>query len=485
MKWYEALKQSTFSLLTVPPARVAEEEEDIRHHAVVIDHNGRAVPIVTGDIPLWSSQPDIHTYHRPPLTPAEYEEYLEEMMKRVARHIDNEEGEEGRKGVVLIVHGGNESAKKTLKLSIELWPKILATGWYPIFVNCNSSMASAYFEQLLRIRSGRYTLWALLSAPLFLLADVLSALARIPISSLSQLRMAVRRSRCFSFRTAKRWDRFKPPPNINVWLGRRERKRCFLRWLWMQIRFPIQMLVSATLIGFVVPRAWQNLTRRNRAMFRSPPEFDSHLSKDVPLGTEFVPATGALAVLLAKLEKTLAAHPAKVRLIAHSMGSMITNQVAKHSPLLPYESIVYMAPACSVREFTEAVMPVIRCGNGGAEVYVLTLHPLIEVEQEDVGGFAPVGSVLEWLEGFLEPPSTNLDRTLGKWDNTLRTLHIFDDDVRPFIHIKGFPYKGHLPKEERKPCRHVDFNDADLEFWRKPFWLPEEGWEAPNSPSAR
>jgi pimeloyl-ACP methyl ester carboxylesterase len=266
------------------------------------------------------------------------------------------------------------------------------------------------------------------------------------------------------------------PPNIDVMPGEMACKELWYRRLWMGVTAPWQALVVSTLFNMVVPRAWQNLLRRTEAMFRTPREFDPKVETEgyvPPVGSKYSPQEGALAKFLHALGKTIVDHPSlgiELDVIAHSMGAMIVNEIVRTAPDLPYRNLVYMAPACSIRRFAEAVTPILgdQVRTPPVHAWVLTLNPKVEALQEDWGRLlTPIGSVLEWLEGFLTPPSSYLDRFLGKWDNALSSLHIFEDAVRPRLHVKGFPYD---PRKRVMPWRHVQFNDKHTQFWRKRYW---------------
>jgi hypothetical protein len=61
-----------------------------------------------------------------------------------------------------------------------------------------------------------------------------------------------------------------------------------------------------------------------------------------------------------------------------------------------------------------------------------------------------------------------MDRVLGRWDNALHTLHIYENAVRHHLTFKRFLYH----RNPKKPCKHVDFLRPDLEppFWSSDFW---------------
>ena len=472
---YERFKYRVASRLTVPPISV--EDDSIKRHSIVINHLGLAVPILEGKIPIRHKETTEYSYfprNRRQLTDVAYREYLKEMMANLVEMVSNwPANAKPFKGVAIVIHGGNETPAKTVLPSARMVPEMIKDGYYPIFIHWNSWILGAYIEQLFCIRSGWYRRYAHVTGFFGLAGDIVTSLARIVPSTVAQWMLARKRRPGYVFPTIAGLDRFAPsPPNIAVKLVDYDGKEPLLRRLSMLARLPVQILVSTPAVNIVVPRAWQNLLRRTKAMFRTPREFDPNMKTEgykQPDGSTYSPREGAMAMFLTELGKTIDDHPQldiKVDIISHSMGAMIANEVILTSPDLPYRDLVFMAPACSVRKFAEIVSPLIRRRLPEVHAHELTLHPKLEAVQSDLWGYSPVGSVLEWLEGFLTPPNTYLDRFLGKWDNVLRTLHIFGDDVRPNIHIKAFPYD---PKNRKKPYRHVHFNDEDIGFWKEEF----------------
>jgi pimeloyl-ACP methyl ester carboxylesterase len=481
--FWKLLEKSTgwlVSWFVVPPMLVEPGEEPVRQHVIVIDHAGMAVPI--------HSRPsvrvrDLISRARRPMTDVQYRDYLTAMMENLRECRDQGQC----RGVVIIISGGNEMMHKMLKNSIDLYQRIKGDGYYPIFINWDSNLKRAYTEQLFRIRSGQYAPWwrVLVTLPFYFTGDLLKSIAHLIPSIVLQVYLLCRSLRWYRDPTTKRLNRFQPaPPNIEVTMGRWQPGFSPEEAIKLIPAFFFQALLVLPFVGLGVPRAWENLRRRTRAMFRAPREFDPKLAPDkqyeMPNGSEHTSREGAMAVFLEELAKTLSAYPRmKVRLIAHSMGSMVANEVLYYRDTLPYESIVYMAPACSVRDFARAVIPIVSDEARSADTHVLTLHPRVEAGQRDLEGWLG-GSVLEWLEGILTPPHTYLDRMLGKWDNVLRTLHVFEPAARPRIHIKGFSYDG---KNRKKPYKHVHFNDPDVPFWTEDFWKPDQLQHSPSQPT--
>jgi hypothetical protein len=450
---------------------------DIRDHVILVNNVGMPVRVkVVKTIP-WIAHCWLGRFVRwlelLPRQDHEQREY-EECLGRMMNNIKG-----GRKKVAIIVHGGLKSPHRTLAASARILAAI-DDEYYPIFIIWDSWL-SALPEQLLLVRSGHYSPWGPITAPLLLLFVYLPiGIALIPLTLISQLRSLYVGGRLspdpatrFTRRASKFNNSVQVPPvtyepgNLLSW---RTPLR-FLRWLG---QFPIRLVVAVGL-NALAPPTWQNLHRRARAMFRAPQEFESLVAgpQAVPRGSDFHPAQGAVAVLAEHLIAAIGTssdQPIEVTLIAHSMGAMITNEFMKYAgDRLSYANIVYMAPACSVRDFADAVVPVLQ-RDENAHAYVLTLHPKVEVNDKTGYGLLPRGSVLEWLERFLDPPSAHLDRMLGKFENVMRALHIFPRDVRERIRIKAFSFNANSPT---KPFKHVHFNDPDLRppFWSAQFWV--------------
>ena len=397
------------------------------------------------------------------MTRSQYRRHLKAMMTKLRKWWRGRQDHAERKGVVIFIHGGNTSPRKALNSSVKLYRKILEDGYYPIFICWDSNLRRAYTEQLLRIRSGLYGRRTYIDSSYFLLADIVgSAMRWIPTCDflIQTLKRSSRWTKCA---TEVDPGRFQGP---TITQGTWKPGLSWRRGAQIAVGAGIQAMVVLPWIGIYVPRAWENLLRRTRAMFRAPSEFDAALAHGHPMPDEskYSPCEGAMARFLDELAETTLADNIPVTLIAHSMGAMIANDVLEYKTGLPYESLVYMAPACSVRDFAQAVGPVLRGRKTNA--YVLTLHPKVEAGGEWHGWIA--GSVLEWLEGTLTPPNAYMDRALGKWDNALRTCHVYDQNIRQQIHIKSFSYDG---RARKKPFEHDHFHHADVRFWDPAFWV--------------
>lgn len=247
----------------VPPVLVDRRDEDIRHHAIVIGSAGYPLKIRLRSTraPLWRLLRDRRMEDR------EYATYLSGMMEHLRRRY-----EDGtcRKGVLIVIHGGNEAPRKTVNLTCELYDRIEHDGYYPVFINWDASLWRSYVQQLTRIRSGVYSDWAWIWAPFYLEADILRGIVLLPPALWLYVRLLWQSRKGYRYGTTQNLEKF-PTPHLKqegTWPG--GLTVSVARFI---VTIPIQLVVLF-LTGAGVPRAWENLLRRTRAMFRAPREFE-------------------------------------------------------------------------------------------------------------------------------------------------------------------------------------------------------------------
>jgi hypothetical protein len=209
------------------------------------------------------------------------------------------------------------------------------------------------------------------------------------------------------------------------------------------------------------------------------------------IATSHIKPDGGLSVFLRRLQQVIA-DPAnggrdawEITLVGHSMGTIVLNQMVREFGMeptsavegsapparaaLPFNRIVYMAGAATVRDYQDSVLPYLR-QNRDARMYHLILHPRAEIrERFDPGipylDLPPRGSLLVWVDEFLSTPETPLDRTVGRYENLLPAVHNTPDEVRGRVHIKAFGVGSGV----RGPQEHGDFT-THLKFWKSECW---------------
>jgi hypothetical protein len=260
--------------------------------------------------------------------------------------------------------------------------------------------------------------------------------------------------------------------------------------------------LSQPAIDWLGTPAWQNMSRRTLTVFDGDwagnvdvdPTLLSRREMLAAAATDFS-LFGALELFRVEFEKVVANHAAAsgpatrsdstmyhVTLVGHSMGTMVLNEWLRRDLLenrnLAYVNIVYMAAACSVRDFGRTVVPYL-LQHQQTQFYNLMLHPLADLrERGRMYDLPPRGSLLVWLDSFLADPQTPLDRTLGRWDNIVSLLQVMPGSVRGQITMKAFalaPSDNQTVQAKQLnygPQEHGQFRGQP--YWCKEFWSSEK-----------
>ena len=224
-------------------------------------------------------------------------------------------------------------------------------------------------------------------------------------------------------------------------------------------RATLYAIATAPLIDGPTKSSWEEMSRRTKTLFDREVDFDS--------ASPEIHRSGEIAVFLRELQIFLAAHSPsswQVTLIGHSMGAIVTNQIVRQFPQIHFDNLVYMAAACSIRDYEDSVFPYLRrqriqpTAMKKTMVYHLTLHEGAErANMFPISSPIPLmpGSLLVWIDSFLTNPATPEDRTLGRYANFFRAFHNTDhgpgDDLRPQIRFKSFDWGARVSTPIPRP----------------------------------
>jgi hypothetical protein len=399
------------------------------------------------------------------------------------------------------VHGGlngdNASLRRAADTLVRIDRERGADWYYPFFLTWPSGGLDSVGEHLTRLRFGSH--WpgwlAWPTAPLVAAYDLLQGAARSPATLLSMVTNDAQAAAEVAFgktflptwaRARERGSVVAHPPvsepvhrancaeGFRVHLGAYSRGFWAHAWLTTRyvILFPIKAVTTTLFVDGVGKDAWRVMLHRAANTLRPTAEFENDVLDSSPRRDERAdlraPATGAFASFFEKLDKFVSEATGRdsavcweITLIGHSMGAIIINDALQLHPQLPVRNIVYMAPACSISEAEEALVPYLQ-RHARTELFVLTLHPLADAGEVVSWDLPARGSLLEWIDQWFQSPDHPLDRRLGKWNNALGALHVFAP-VRERVTLKGFALNG-----DSLPQKHGDFNDCP--FWRREFW---------------
>lgn len=436
------------------------EERDLKLHSVFVDKFGHPIslPVSTPGSQLRESGRTMNS--------AEYDAYLREMMDAIRATPGQP--------ILLYAHGGLTTLQGSRDEGVELLERI--DGYYPIFLNWHSSLPTTLWEHVWWVRQGQRQWWAPVTSPVIVASDLLSTVGGAFGTWANQISdgiapvvdpVPVHDS---TYRALRK--QFDQADQIRVSRGDVNLRSWWLRVPPAVLLSPARMVFAPFLAGFGSP-AWSNMLRRIDLLFRAEDELVLARQQTMQGNGNFVPATGAVSILLDSLAAVLAESPGrKVVLLGHSMGAIVMDKTLERYPDLPVSDIVYMAPANAVSDLQSGVIPYL-VGHDSTRFYVLTLHERAEQREKAFGtDLLPGGSLLEWLDDYLVTPHNRMDRRLGKWKNAIEHHYIYPTEVRDRVYIKGFGIGDATVTAGNKPTRHGHFNDPDVPFWTREFWEP-------------
>jgi hypothetical protein len=164
--------------------------------------------------------------------------------------------------------------------------------------------------------------------------------------------------------------------------------------------------------------------------------------------------------------------------VGHSAGTIIINEAIRRFGLpkaqkqvLPFNTIVYMAAASSLRDVQNSVYPYLQ-NHPSTEFYQLMLHEKAE-EGETVWqpfDLPPRGSLLVWIDNFLSNPLTHKERTAGKYRNFFGDYHSIPENIRNQIYLRIFSQGEKV--HSGNPQKHGEFTHR-FRFWDAKCWATD------------
>jgi hypothetical protein len=450
-----------------------------------------------------------------------YDEHLTGIIAGIKKFSD----ETGKRKIMLYIHGGMNSQLESLERMVEPFDedknRIALTkeeGYYPIFINWNSSLWSSYFEHLFWIRQGKRWSWhtGLLSSLIIFPVDLIRSFVRAPLVWVMQLYNDgksipadiypptlsdkisaelicryygdkskgcpdevefVKPPKCFIIykedaTRGKRPERRKPTPDsfpIHVGEDKRECKEMVFHFWTYFLTLPFKLAISP-ILDTLGTSAWENMSRRTHLLFHTEEEMtgvltqrdsDKHALSDIP-------ASGGVSKLMERLirEKEQDNRPWEIVLVGHSMGTIVVNEIIRsYGSKLPITDIIYIAAASSIADYEISVFPYLQTHKVNA--YHFMLHPQTERRERQFPDLAPRGSLLEWLDHFLADPPTVLDRTVGRYHNFMPAIHDTPADIRSRIHLRV--YSAGRAVRKNNPESHHEISDR-FKYWRPACW---------------
>jgi hypothetical protein len=440
----------------------------------------------------------------------QWDAYLE----RIVEGIESSPSDGGRRRIAIFIHGGLNTRGGAIRRANELCDRMADDGWYGIFVNWRSSLFGSYCDHLLFVRQGDdWGWWGAVFAPVYLVGDFAKAAIRAPFvfgAEVLRLNRSIglfsneyqenaARVSCEMLGCVERCDgghhgEGAPAPGHG---GPRILGSCG-----EDRRNPVQIagsvaawiatlptkVASSPFVDSFGSSAWEVFLRRVHLLFHR--EDQLKRGDDVSHGhgaTAFLRFFGRLA--LAEYEAEARGEDWEIVLIGHSMGAIVINGLLRHAlraelagiapgpeldetlPAMPeFARIVYLAAACSVRDYEESAIPYL-LRHPASALHHVTLHDRADERERNYLDLAPRGSLLVWIDDFLARPSTPLDRSSGRFVNLMMSIHHIPAGLERRITVKECDAGWGAAPE--MPQTHGGFDEEPTRFWRSEFYLPK------------
>jgi hypothetical protein len=411
---------------------------------------------------------------------------LSELFDNVAR--------QSHKRIIIYVHGGRRTLHQSRQSALGLTKAIQESdsNAYPIFLNWEAGQATSYFRHVAYERNGvsyresSSAAVAAIAAPLVFVSDLGRGACRFPINTLLSVGKVLQNSDML----VGRHDHFFPikgqfdqwvkyysgqnkifeayrkgftypagsshsiPATVSMGPDSHPNKVGFAAKYVATL--PLQFISEPVLDTFGTP-AWNNMVRRTHSMFHLQANYISEFHEDIAKND--YPKGGA-ALFFDALDEFMQRKKGdnyKLEIYAHSMGAMIANEAFAEHPDLNVKRLVYMAAACSIRDFRNTAGVYLE-KHPSTSFYNLSLHPRAELDEVEVSGIPVRGSLLVWIDEFFNQPRSFGERTLGTFENAILAQDLLPRS--PNVHLKAFPIAS-------GPQKHKDF--AKYCFWKDDF----------------
>ncbi|MGB6128444.1 MAG: hypothetical protein WBG30_06805 [Psychrilyobacter sp.] len=381
--------------------------------------------------------------------------------------------------LMIFIHGGlndyNNSIDRSVNILNNNLEDMLKNGKYPIFVSWNSSFIDNYLDHVShskQVSNKKNILYYSLS-PLIILKDILRGVTKIPKNTYNLVMKLKKKSneKLYSKTLDSVGD------NFNVSSSQIEEKNTLksIEDNWSMAN-PVK-IIGGAFVDTIGKGPYHSMLKRVDLLLKKNINMESSPNlynlKKYNMTKENETALSYFLRKYKEIEKRSSNYNdkkyGKVVLIAHSMGTMVANNIISKFQDINFEEIVYMGGACSLKDIKYTISPYLE-SNKKSKFYNLSLNPKREVTENIGQDFIPRGSLLIYLDQTYENVNSFLDRTSGIWWNMIIAAdQIFPANIRKRVTLVKFGlYNDHT----KAPQCHGEFDK--FKFWNKEYWKAED-----------
>lgn len=462
---------------TTIPQLDRNNSSEFRKHVLMFNTRGGMLDPTSGRQELSRVSSRTH-YNELPVGTADYEAYVRDVIEEIRRQkIKN-----GRARLLFFFHGGLNSRAAALKRAAHDIAAMNADDekLYPIFVNWQTSAYGSYIDHLFWIKNGQDVgSKGPFLAPFQITNDLIRSAGDIPVANVLQF--------------SDFWRSLTPHPDekvviaqgcknhLNFRQGMSPEQTVGSRVKRALTGLPTTILTKWWIAGILSAAgrsAWSSMIYTSDRLFYSDSEMHRTRGDGYSYANPSVNGAGGLSGFLERLITSgVLDKEDDITLVAHSAGAIVANTiVGNFGNDLPIHTLVYMAPACTIDE----LMPGGRISaflsdrghdpRGERKLYILALHEQADLNESWYADLTPRGSLLVWLDEFIQPKNSELRGVMMGRVRNLRThAHLISCDLYDRIQITAYNEDSHAdPKVQ--PQRHGQF--GDLRYWSPDVWNP-------------
>ncbi len=379
--------------------------------------------------------------------------------------------------IIIYIHGGLNTPNSTNKRVVELSKSMLNQKYHPIFINWRSGFFTTYGDHLLNQRQGEnWPKAGLVTFPFILVSDLARGVSRIPMNWWHQIGSYIKGVSFNACSTHSPNERNAVKLNCKyisthqfgeiTKITDQYDTRSVYRKAGDTVLGGVELLsglVTAPLFDAAGTGSWDVMKQRTEVMFSKEKPYGATGYDDINSYTNT--RIGALSTFLKSLKNV---KNKEIILIGHSMGTIVANKILIQHPNINFSRIIYMAAACSIKDFQTSVIPYLK-GHKNTQFYNYTLHPVAENLESHGSGFGGTGSLLNQIDNFYENPVFENQRTLGKWINVMNGINFLNVD-----NVQSQMFLRTMKLDKAYPTTHGAFDDPnflvpDKEFWTEHF----------------
>ncbi|MEK7228512.1 MAG: hypothetical protein AAB154_00565 [Candidatus Binatota bacterium] len=350
--------------------------------------------------------------------------------------------------ILIFVHGGSNPYEAGLRKVEDLSGKdgrSAGSSYYPIFILWNSDLMSSVRDNLVKIRGAEVTntAWGWLTSPFVAAGQFASSLFDVV-----PMMWPLVRATWPSCTGAQSWWEY--PVSCGSFV----------------ITVPTRAFITSPLIELFGAPAWATVNRRARLILAPKLELNPYARE------------GALFTFMQELNARISTQdgntkwkwknsndtndhiPIEITLVGHSMGTIVSDEILRAFPKIPFERIVYLASASSVRDVDTAVLPYLD-GNKKTKFWAFTLSRANEARTGmRIVDLLERGSLLVWIDHLFEDVKTKGQLRFGICENLTQSKS-------GFVEQREEPYKGRLTVvrfegKENEPTTHWEFDEGKI-----------------------